>query len=620
MITLIELSGNHLTGSVPATLGNAMPLLKRLNLANNSLTGSVDFLTSLSSCRNLEYIAVSLNELEGSLPSSVGNLSSNLKQFIIPGNRVKGSIPPGFANYSGLLLLNLGNNELSGPIPSELTRLGSLQKLNLRYNRINGTIRSELGRMKSLNILNFEANRLHGDIPDSIGNITGLQLLLLDANKLSSKIPMSLWSLRGLIELTLSQNALTGSIPPQVSNLVALDLFDLSKNKLSGNISTALGELQMLTHLDLSRNSFDGQIPNSLGQMINVEYLNLSGNFLSGVIPKSLADLRYLDSLDLSFNLLEGEIPKGGVFSHLNISSLEGNAGLCGLPRLSFHPCTANIISSRSRRKLHLLEYVLPVISLAVIACMFLVFIIYRRRKARSTASTDAPNLGDYRLVSHHELVRATNNFSQANLLGAGSFGSVFKAHLDDGSIIAVKVLDLEVEGALKSFDTELQALCRVRHRNLIKIISVCFSMDFKALILPYMPNGSLEQWLHCEGRHLNLLQRLNIMLDVASALEYIHHHHPQVILHCDLKPSNVLLDEEMVAHVSDFGVARLLIGDSKTIASASAPGTIGYIAPGKKVIQSEFHAKAYLRLSFSFNLEVFHLITISSRWDNFED
>ncbi|XP_042942704.1 receptor kinase-like protein Xa21 [Carya illinoinensis] len=129
---------------------------------------------------------------------------------------------------------------------------------------------------------------------------------------------------------------------------------------------------------------------------------------------------------------------------------------------------------------------------------------------------------------------------------------------------VAIKVLKLQVEGAFKIFVVECEVLRNTHNGNLIKIISICSNIEFKALVLEYMPNGNLEKWLYSHNHYLNILQRLNIMVDVPSALEYLHYGYSTTILRCDLKPSNILLDEDLVAQVADFGMAKLLgDGDS---------------------------------------------------------
>uniref|UniRef100_M1CNX7 non-specific serine/threonine protein kinase n=1 Tax=Solanum tuberosum TaxID=4113 RepID=M1CNX7_SOLTU len=148
------------------------------------------------------------------------------------------------------------------------------------------------------------------------------------------------------------------------------------------------------------------------------------------------------------------------------------------------------------------------------------------------------------------------------------------------GTSIAVKVFNLQVEAAFKSFDTECEVLRNLQHRNLVKVITSCSNLDFKALVLKYMPDESLEKYLYSHNYFLDIRQTLSIMIDVACALEYLHYGCSLPMIHCDLKPSNVLLDEDMVAHLSDFGISKLLSEDESDLYTKTL-ATFGYIAPG---------------------------------------
>ena len=151
-------------------------------------------------------------------------------------------------------------------------------------------------------------------------------------------------------------------------------------------------------------------------------------------------------------------------------------------------------------------------------------------------------------------------------------------------------MFNLEQHGAVKSFCDECNVLKRIRHRNLINVITLCSTIDysgkeFKALIFEYMPNGSLEKWIHPETP-LNLGERINIAMDVAYALDYLHNHCVPALVHCDLKPSNILLDYDMTAHVADFGLTKFLntsssVQHNSSTMSCGPIGSIGYIAPG---------------------------------------
>ncbi|XXG58646.1 hypothetical protein AAC387_Pa04g0907 [Persea americana] len=211
--------------------------------------------------------------------------------------------------------------------------------------------------------------------------------------------------------------------------------------------------------------------------------------------------------------------------------------------------------------------------------------------------------------VTYGELLRATNGFSSANLIGVGSYSSVYKGILSQmETIVAIKVLSLQQRRAFKSFIVECKVLGSIRHRNIVRILTVCSSLDFSgndfmALVLEYMPNGSLDSWLHSSAngdeclqlKSLSFVQMLNVAIDIACALDYLHNHCQAPIIHCDLKPSNVLLDEDMVAHVGDFGLAGILSEDfnysQSQTNSLTVRGTIGYVAPeyGTGAITSTF-------------------------------
>ncbi|XXG58693.1 hypothetical protein AAC387_Pa04g0939 [Persea americana] len=309
-----------------------------------------------------------------------------------------------------------------------------------------------------------------------------------------------------------------------------------------------------------------------------------------------MVQLLSLQYLNLSFNNLEGEVPEDGIFQNSSAISILGNAKLCGgIPKLKLPKCPKQ--DFKKQEKPFSRRVIIIIVAAAILFSFVLVcFLAIPSNKLREKLASKSSMRKSYMQVTYGELFKATDGFSSANLIGEGSYSSVYRGIIDHiERIVAIKILNLQQRRASKSFTAECRALSSICHRNIVRVLTVCSSIDFsgndfKALILEYMSNGSLDSWLHQNAneyhqlRFVSLIQRLNVAIDIACALDYLHHQCPTTILHCDLKPSNVLLDEDMVAHVGDFGLARILsddINDSRTQSNSLAiRGSVGYVAP----------------------------------------
>ncbi|GKC52175.1 kinase-like domain-containing protein [Tanacetum coccineum] len=638
LLVNLSLAENHLTGSLPSEIGNQLPNLEFLQLRDNEMTGVLP--PSISNCSKLGYLEMSYNKFSGKLtidfsklrniysirldynnfhgrgeadgmrfinslinctklvdlelfscnligvlPISIGNLSDQLSFLSLGENQLFGSLPSSIGSLVGLTTLILESNRFKGKIPTTIGKLQKLQYLGLSRNQLSGPIPDAIGNLSLLNEVHLYSNKLEGQIPSSFGNCKKLIGLELSDNRLSGKIPKQLLQLPSLTYfLYLSQNNLSGSISPDIKDLKMLSGLDLSYNNLLGNITSSLGECISLTLLNLSGNRFQGVIPASLSSLRGLEILDISQNNLSGEIPKFLDKWKSLEYLNLSFNDFEGEVPAVGVFANASAFSVLGNNRLCGgLVTLELPKCK-EMGSKKKRFPFSILVIVIAPTLLIVLCCVYLLC-----KKKRNSQPSQSSGSERFMKISYNQLLKATDGFSVANLIGEGGFSSVYKGIIDsdDDKYVAIKVLHLQNRGARKSFVSECKAWQNIRHRNLLKIITSCSSVDFqgndfKALVYEFMPKGNVHDWLHSRSStsKLNLHQRINILKDVATALDYLHNHCQTTIVHGDLKPSNILLDDDMVAHVGDFGLARLLGTDLNQNSSSGIKGTIGYAPP----------------------------------------
>ncbi|XP_027941329.1 probable LRR receptor-like serine/threonine-protein kinase At3g47570 [Vigna unguiculata] len=597
-----DISLNGFSGPIPPTLGSLNKLETFSILDNRFGSGSaqdLDFLSSLTNCTQLKILLLGWNEFGGVFPDLIGNFSTNLTSLSMECNQITGKIPEGIGQLIGLTSFVVPNNYLEGSIPDSIGKLKNLVRLVLQENKLSGNIPTAIGNLTMLSELYLHTNRLVGGIPLSLKYCTRMQSFGVSSNNLSGDIPnQTFGNLEGLINLDLSNNSFTGSIPLEIGNLTHLSVLYLNENKLSGEIPAKLAACSALTELMLQINFFRGSIPSFFGSLGSLEILDLSNNNFSSTIPVELQNLTFLHALNLSFNHLYGEVPIGGVFNNVTVISLIGNKDLCGgIPQLNLPACSK--LPSKKRKWTCRKKLILIIaIEVGVYLVAFTVFIsIYLFRKRPKTPSTSCSPENEYVKVSYGDLHKATNGFSSSNLVGSGGFGSVYNGYLlPFQTPVAVKVLNLETVGASKSFAAECKALGRIMHRNLLNILTCCSSIDyngkdFKAIVLEFMPNGCLESLLHDKvepkSRNFNLDLDLvvNIALDVANALDYLHHDSEEAVVHCDIKPSNVLLDDDMVAHLGDFGLARLLhvaTGNSSRdqVSSSAIRGTIGYVPP----------------------------------------
>eukprot|EP00253_Pinus_taeda_P007242 PITA_07242 len=556
-----------------------------LDLSCMDLSGPIS--PSLGNLSFLRMLDLSANALTGHIPPQLGRLY-RLRELWLEHNELDGDIPPQLCSCRNLTFLALSFNKLTGNIPSELGSLPLLQDLYLGVNELTGTIPSSLGNLSSLIELTLESNELTDTVPSFVGRLSRLETLLA-SNHLSGRIPTSLSNMSNLQFL--------GSLPMEIGKIAMAQAIDISVNQLIGAIPPALGSCNELQLLNLSHNSFQGSIPESLGNLQSLASLDLSLNNLSGIIPVvTLKNLKMLQSLNLSFNNFTGEIPEGGFFANRTVvMSLIGNPGLCGPQVFQLPACQT------PRHHFALVKrLILPLSGVAAfILCCLLLGFLWKRKGSFWNRNMPVQNIDssqailqrlEHKRISYQELHIATNGFAEANLLGTGNFGSVYRGILIDGTLVAVKVFHLLKDKAEKSFKAECSVLQKVRHRNLVKIITSCCTIDFKGLVFKFMSNGSLEKHLYphtndnngedaCE---MGLKTRLDIAIDVAHAIEYLHHDSFVQVVHCDLKPNNVLIDEDMSGHVTDFGIARLVDETSteSLTSTLSLKGSMGYIAP----------------------------------------
>ncbi|KZV31453.1 putative LRR receptor-like serine/threonine-protein kinase [Dorcoceras hygrometricum] len=370
----------------------------------------------------------------------------------------------------------------------------------------------------------------------------------------------------------------TSSTPPRITKIF------LSAKKMEGEIPWKLNDMEELTELWLDGNSLSGTIPD-MSNLVNLKILHLENNKLTGPLPSYLGSLPHLQQLHVQNNSLSGEIPTTLLRANLTFN-YQGNPHLRRVTKTH-----SKVVLATSVGVLASL-FVLSIASIILVRSFRTRITSTRKDKGSSWYKSNKP-LTDYSLrrgayfmdegvacfIPLTDIQEATASFSEK--IGKGSFGPVYYGKMKDGMEVAVKIMAYLSSHGTKQFMTEVALLSRIHHRNLVPLIGYYAEENQRMLVYEYMHNGTLRDHLHDfdEQKQLDWLPRLRIAEDAAKGLEYLHTGCNPSIIHRDVKTSNILLDMNMRAKVSDFGLSRQAEEELSHVSSV-ARGTVGYIDP----------------------------------------
>ncbi|XP_071732197.1 uncharacterized protein [Rutidosis leptorrhynchoides] len=610
---ILDISYNQITGEIPNNIGFLQ--VATLSLQGNKLTGKIPEVIGLMQA--LAVLDLSENELVGPIPPIFGNLSFTGKLYL-HGNRLTGPIPSELGNMTKLSYLQLNNNQFSGRIPAELGNLDQLFELNLALNNLEGHIPEQISSCTALNQLNVHGNFLNGSIPSGFRNLESLTYLNLSSNKFKGSIPFQLGRIINLDTLDLSSNHFSGPIPASIGDLEHLLTLNLSHNHLDGPIPQEFGNLRSVQIIDMSFNKLYEAIPEEMGQLQNIISLILNNNSLNGEIPNQLSNCLSLANLNVSYNNISGVVPPGRTFSRFPSDSFLGNPMLCG----NWLGSICGLHSPKQSALFSKTTVVCMALGFVLLVAMVLLTILRSNKPIEYVKEPSKDLQGPPKLVvlhmdmaihSYDDILRITENFNEKYIIGYGSSSTVYKCALKDSRPIAIKRLHTQYHN-FQEFETELETVGSIRHRNLVSLHGYSLSPTGNLLFYDYMPNGSLWDLLHGPAKKVKLdwEARHKIAVGAAQGLAYLHHDCNPRIIHRDVKSSNILLDENFEAHLSDFGIAKSL-PTTKTYASTYVLGTIGYIDP-EYARTSRLTEKSDV---YSFGIVLLELLTGKKAVDN---
>ncbi|XP_055801898.1 probable LRR receptor-like serine/threonine-protein kinase RPK1 [Solanum dulcamara] len=531
--------------------------------------------------------------------------SSRVLELRIRGNnadKLIGNLPHVVGYLEELKVLSLPFHDLTGEIPVQIWELENLEVLDVLGNSIQGDFSSyNFAVLRKLRVVNLGFNRIVGRFPPSLAQCRLLSVLNLAGNGVNDAIPGFIGGFEKLRVLNLSFNRLIGRVPVSLGvKCRDLEVLDLSFNFLQGEIPRVLGKCSHLRTVSLSSNAFSGVIPSELGELRKLEVLLLNNNTFSGEIPSGLENMISLHVCNISFNNLSFS-------SVISRCSFFGNSFLSVTPMMSLSltpPMSQQSNESQSdaappqvpqsengKRGVTAYEIAAAVSATVIASVLAILIVLYKRKMKKQTSNPKIEALKSLKrgevtifkdagvALTYEKIVQATRHFSWSNCIGTGGFGSTYRAEISSGLTLAVKRLLVDRCQGFVQFHAEIQSLGNISHPNLITLIGYYASDTDMFLIYNFLPGGNLEKFIQDRAnRVFNFKVLHKIALDIGLAIAFLHDQCTPRIVHRDVKPSNILLDNEVNAYLSDFGLSRIMGTDTST--NTGVAGTFGYVAP----------------------------------------
>ncbi|KAK3444680.1 hypothetical protein EUGRSUZ_A00883 [Eucalyptus grandis] len=642
-LTFLALNSNNFSGNIPASLGKVSHLYW-FDVSDNQLTGSLPVSTGttpgLDLLFNCSHFHFSKNQLSGTVPDKLFSSNMPLIHILFDDNRFNGSIPSTLGLVQTLESLRLDRNSFSGNVPSTLNNLMQLSELNLAYNELSGPLPNLTG-MSLLSYIDLSKNSFAASAaPDWFSTLSSLTTLIyltmtriIQYGPLQGVVPPNLFSLPQLQQVDMSNNAFNGTLNVSTSINTQLQIVNLEDNQISslttgpyqnvlilvgnpvcnGSVlsTTSYCKVQQQQTYSTPTNCGGSSCPSN--QRLNPGSCTCAVPYVGTLIFKApsfsdLSNAALFQSLEVdlwqTLNLNNGSV-------FLQNIAFDQSSGYLLVP-VSFFPPNGTYFSKPDIQRIgfdlikqnfkpppnfgtylfNALAYPFPGNKVSIskgalagiaVGCAVLVLVLVglaiyaiqqKKRAQRATelskpfaswiprGSDDggAPQLKGARWFYFDEIKKCTNGFSESNEIGSGGYGKVYKGMLPDGQVTAIKRAQQGSMQGAHEFKTEIELLSRVHHKNLVSLIGFCYEQGEQMLVYEYMPNGTIRESL--------------------SGLAYLHELANPPIIHRDVKSTNILLDDNLVAKVADFGLSKMVADSEKGHVSTQVKGTLGYLDP----------------------------------------